>query len=269
MKLRNDPYQVFRFSRTPAGLYARQKWLGEAESSQWKTDFEETVAVLLSDQSPDGSWHHETAATIKHLFGLHLTVRSSNAQIEAALTWLLGSIEVQPEKVHVSAGEIASNIDLKGLPFVPSRPDMFLTGATLFLAAIFGRENDPDVLAVYRWLSSLGIKNKGLWFDRHCSHNIFRALVVHPVFAKDKATELAVDYHADLQKNDGAWGDDLSFYQTLNALAHLDLPQAEMQLEKAFERLYEAQNHDGSWSASEPEWNTFLAVHALKNKGIL
>ena len=26
MKLRNDPYQIFRHSRTPAGLYARQKW---------------------------------------------------------------------------------------------------------------------------------------------------------------------------------------------------------------------------------------------------
>ena len=163
MKLRNDPYQVFRFSRTPAGLYARQKWLGEADSSQWKTDFEETVDVLLSDQSPDGSWHHETAATI----------------------------------------------------------------------------------------------------------NIFRALVVHPVFAKDKATELALDYHADLQKNDGAWGDDLSFYQTLNALAHLDLSHAETQLERAFERLYETQNRDGTWSRSEPEWNTFLAIHALKNKGLL
>jgi hypothetical protein len=37
MRLSNDPYQIFRYSRTPAGLYARQKWLGEAESSQWNT----------------------------------------------------------------------------------------------------------------------------------------------------------------------------------------------------------------------------------------
>jgi hypothetical protein len=113
MKLRNDPYQVFRFSRTPAGLYARQKWLGEADKSQWKTDFQETVDALLADQSPDGSWLQDTAATVKHLFGLHLTVRLSNAQINTALNWLLGNIEVQPEKVHVSAGEVASNIDLK------------------------------------------------------------------------------------------------------------------------------------------------------------
>ena len=106
MKLRNDPYHVFRYSKTPAGLYARQKWLGEAEKSQWKIDYQETVS-------------------------------------------------------------------------------------------------------------------------------------------------------------------DLSFYQTLNALAHLELPQAESQLEKAFKRIYENQNLDGTWSRSEPEWNSFLAIHALRNKGLL
>ena len=269
MKLRNDPYQIFRYSRTPAGLYARQKWLGEAERSQWKTDFQETVGVLLSDQSPNGSWHHETAATIKHLFGLHLTVRSSNAQIESALAWLLENIEIQTDKIHVSAEDVATVNDLTGLPFVPSRLDMFLTAATLFLTTIFDRENEPKVVAVYQCLSTQGIKNKGLWFDGACSHNIFRAMVVHPVFAKDNATGLAVEYHADLQTDDGGWEDGLSFYQTLNALAHLDLPQAEIQLERAFERLYETQNRDGTWSLSEPEWNTFLAIHALKNKELL
>jgi hypothetical protein len=94
-------------------------------------------------------------------------------------------------------------------------------------------------------------------------------MVVHPVFAKDKATAFAVEYLAGLQTDNGGWGDDLSFYQTLNALALLDLPRAESQLERAFERLYENQNRDGTWSRSEPEWNTFLAIHALKNKGLL
>jgi hypothetical protein len=269
MKLRNDPYQIFRFSRTPAGLYARQKWLGEAERSQWQRDFQETVGVLLADQSPGGSWHHETAATIKHLFGLHLTVRSSNTQIESALAWLLEKIEIQTDKIKVSAEDVAAVNDLTGLPFVSSRLDMFLTAATLFLATIFGRENDPEVVAAYQWLRAQGIKNKGLWYDRGCSHNILRAMVVHPVFAKDNATALSVEYLADLQTEGGGWGDDLSFYQTLNALAHLDLHQAETQLEMAFERLYETQNRDGTWSLSEPEWNTFLAIHALKNKGLL
>ena len=269
MKLRYDPYQVFRFSKTPAGLYARQKWLGEAETPQWKTDFQKTVTALLADQLPDGSWHHETVATIKHLFGLHLTVRSLSVQIEAALSWILEKIDLQTKEVYASADDIADNVDLTGLPFVHSRPEMFLTGAALFLAAIFGRGGDPNVLAIYRWLSAQGIKNKGRWFDGASSHNIFRAMVVHPVYAKDKATALAVEYLADLQTETGGWGDDLSFYQTLNALAHLDFPLVEPQLERAFERLWEKQDRGGTWSRSEPEWNTFLTIHALKNKRLL
>ncbi len=269
MKLRYDPYQVFRFSKTPAGLYARQKWLGEAETPQWKTDFQKTVTALLADQLPDGSWHHETVATIKHLFGLHLTVRSLSVQIEAALSWILEKIDLQTKEVYASADDIADNVDLTGLPFVHSRPEMFLTGAALFLAAIFGRGGDPNVLAIYRWLSAQGIKNKGRWFDGASSHNIFRAMVVHPVYAKDKATALAVEYLADLQTETGGWGDDLSFYQTLNALAHLDFPLVEPQLERAFERLWEKQDRGGTWSRSEPEWNAFLTIHALKNKRLL
>jgi hypothetical protein len=58
------------------------------------------------------------------------------------------------------------------------------------------------------------------------------------------------------------------FYQTVNALAHLNLSQADIQLERAFKRLHEMQRRDGSWGRSQREWNTFLIVHALKNKGV-
>jgi len=40
MQLRYDPYTIFKNSMSPAGLYARQKWLGEAENLTWKNDFE-------------------------------------------------------------------------------------------------------------------------------------------------------------------------------------------------------------------------------------
>ena len=119
MKLRYDPYQVFRFSKTPVGLYARQKWLAEVETPQWKNDFKETVAALLADQLPDGSWQHATIETIKHLFGLHLTVRSSTAKIDTALTWILDKIAFQAEGIHVHAEDISTIPNLKGLPFIP------------------------------------------------------------------------------------------------------------------------------------------------------
>jgi hypothetical protein len=260
MKLRHDPYQIFRFSKTPVGLYARQKWLGEAETPQWRIDFKETVAALFADQLPDGSWQHASIETIKRLFGLHLTVRSPTAQIDAALAWLLGKIDLQAEKIHVGVEDVTAGATLEGLPFIKSRPYMFLTGAALFLSSIFGHQTDPDVLALYQWLNEEGIKNKGQWFDEASTHNVLRAMVVHPVFAKDKATALAVEHLADLQTETGTWDHDLPFYQTLNALAHLELDQAEKQLEKAFVLLFEKQNSDGTWSHDEPEWNTFLAI---------
>jgi hypothetical protein len=113
------------------------------------------------------------------------------------------------------------------------------------------------------------INGNGQWVDMVSSHNILRAMVVHPIFAKDKATMLTVEHFANLQTDSGDWGKDLPFYQTLNALAHLESPKADAQLEIAFRRLCEEQNSDGTWSRSEPEWNTFLAIHALKNKGHL
>ena len=161
MKLYYDPYHVFRNSKTPAGLYARQKWLGEAETDQWKIDFKETVAALLTDQLPDGSWSRSTIETIKRLFGLHLTVRSATAQIDAALTWLTNKIDLQAENIHVRDGGATINTSLERLPFIPSLKATFLTGATLFLSSIFGHQSDPEVLALYQWLSSAGIKNKG------------------------------------------------------------------------------------------------------------
>jgi len=61
MNLHYDPYQIFRSGKTPSGLYARQNWLEEAESRQWKIDFEETVSTLFADQLPDGSWGRSEA----------------------------------------------------------------------------------------------------------------------------------------------------------------------------------------------------------------
>ncbi|MEI6154662.1 MAG: hypothetical protein WCQ90_11300 [Deltaproteobacteria bacterium] len=48
-----------------------------------------------------------------------------------------------------------------------------------------------------------------------------------------------------IQNNSGTWADTLPFYQTVNALAHLNLPLADRQLEKAFSLLVHTQNEDG------------------------
>jgi len=269
MKLRYDPFLIFRSSKTPAGLYARQKWLQEFDTPQWQRDFQETVSSLWADQLPDGSWQRLALTTIVRLFGLHLTVRSSSPQIEYALKWLLTKIELQSQAIRVYWEGPVGRSDLTGLPFTPSRTDMFLTGATLFLHTIFGRQDAPTVLTFYRWLCKKWVNSTGGWLDAASSHNIFRALVVHPEFAKDAATTLMIERLSELQTDKGDWGHELPFYQTLNALAHSKLPQAESQLERAVARLIKIQNSDGTWGRHEPEWNTFLSVHALKNKGFV
>jgi hypothetical protein len=269
MKLSIDPYQVFESSKTPAALYARQKWLGESDNRQWKKDFHETVEKLTADQASDGSWHQSEVETITRLFGLHLTVRETSDQINAALEWLKNRIKL-PYSGHQFELEVDGIKDpLEKLPFMCCHPDMFLIGATLFLSSIFGRPNDPSILSIYRWLSLVGVRNKGLWFDRACSHNILRAMVVHPVYCEDPATVMAVESLADQQAVSGEWRNGSPFFQTLNALAHLNILSANQQLQRAFPRLFETQNGDGTWGEVDREWNSFLVVHAMRNKDLI
>ena len=105
MHLHHDPTKVFISSITPAGLYARQKWLGESHTKTWKTDFQNTVRYLLEGQSSDGSWGHSINKTIKHLFGLHLTVRTRTDPINKALEWLLNEVVKVFPKKRINLGE--------------------------------------------------------------------------------------------------------------------------------------------------------------------
>ena len=269
MKLRYDPFQVFGGSRTPAGLYARQKWLGEADTPVWQTDFQKAVEQLFADQVPDGSWQQTTMATIIALFGLHLTVRSADGRIEDALNWLFDKMQRVAGDVGSWNGSEVEAAELRGLPFVSSHPQMLLTGATLFLCSIFNRQSDPAILAVYQRLQKDDLIKENLVRDVASMHNIFRALVVHPLYAHEALATEAVDIYSGMQKENGEWGTRLPFYQTVNALAHLNSPESEAQLERAFSRLLETQNENGTWGRQDWEWNTFLCIHALKNKGLL
>ena len=269
MKLHHNPFQIFHDSKTPVGLYARQKWLGEESTLSWQNDFKLCVDALFVGQLPNGSWQQSSIATIINLFGLHLTVRKSNNRINTALEWLLNKIQLTSKGVRVNADSDIKQTDLYGLPFVLGRTEMLLTGATIFLSCIFSRQNDPNVLAIYQWLSKEGFTRENLNADVASMHNFFRSLVVHPKFANSDLTAKTVEIYAGFQTEKGDWAYGLPFYQTLNALGHLNLRRAEIQLERAFKRLIETQNSDGTWGGRDLEWNTFLSIHALKNKGLL
>lgn len=267
VRMRYDPCQIFAQSKSPAGLYARKKWLGEAESPAWQNDFNETVASLLDGQSADGSWSQSPVETIRRLFGLHLTVRERTGDIEQALKWLIG---------QVLTGDLSGTYfddippaALRELPFVNARQSLLLVCATLFLASVFQLENDERIQAHCRLLSRWLVaqeENDEVWPEKS---NILRAFIVFPAPARDSGTQSLVSALEHQQKPSGLWPAPIPFFLTVNVLAHLDDESARRQWRKALPLLSGAQQKDGAWGGEDREWNTFLVVHALKNKHCL
>ena len=269
MKLRSDPYSIFTHSKTPAGLYARKKWLEQGYSPGFRHDFDEIVGLLLSGQSPDGSWDQSFIETIRRLFDLHLTIRDEIEPVRRGIQWLMDRTSSVFQQHSNRPAEKAARNELSGLPFAPGSSTLLFTGATLFLASVFGHREDPGILHIYDWLQSKGSEGSGRWCGWASYSNILRAFVVHPRYAGSKAVGLAVRNLGLAQKKSGIWRGSIPFYLTVNALAHLDSTVGDAQLAVAFEHLYKTQRRDGTWSRSQPEWNTFLVIHALRNKGEL
>jgi hypothetical protein len=263
--LRYYPYACFTTSDSPFGLYARQKWIGTEEDNTWQSDFDNCVASLWDGQSQDGSWDESFILTVHRLFGLHLTVRHPTEEIEKALEWLLDQTVDGHRGVE---GAILAD-DLLGLPFVTGNPHSLRLAMTLFLRTVFDRADNCEIRARYQELSSRVLRDPEGWGDHSDINNILRAFAVHSVFANDPATLCMVEGLSRIQDDSGMWPETLPFYQTVNALAHLNLPAADRQVKKAFPLLARTQNQDGTWGETQKEWNTFLVVHALRNKKAL
>lgn len=259
------PYDIFRCSTTPPGLYARQKWLKEESSPLWMADFDATVAVLRRGQSEDGLWAGSPIETIHRLFGLHLTVRTSDTTIKKGLYALMDAASAAG--ASGDAGMVSAE-RLRGLPFAPGNREVVISSALLFLAAIFGCAFDPVILERYDRIAANMTAARLEGQDPAALNNTLRALVVHPHYGMHAGTQAAVNWLADRQTPQGDWGPDLPFYQVLNALAHVDMTPANRQCQRAFDRLVQHQNLDGGWGETDRQWNTFLAVHALRNRGL-
>lgn len=268
--LRYNPLQIFYRSKTPAALYARQKWLHQDNTKTWKNDFHETVDVLFAGQCTNGSWNNSLVPTIRALFGLHLTVRQKDPKIERGLEWLLSEEVFSERYSRLANGPHRVSVrELHGLPFSGGSLNYLAKGAGLFLATIFGMENDPRVVRTYKTLRLLGEKREGRWCSWSCSSNILRALIVHPLYRDSSLTRMYVKRLGQLQRPYGHWPPQIPFYQTVNALGHLDFLQSDDLLRRSFMTLREKQNKDGTWGRTQREWNTFLVMHAMKRKNYL
>jgi hypothetical protein len=269
VRLHYNPFQIFKASKTPAGLYARQKWLDESGTVQWQNDFHETLHALMSGQSDDGSWNQSLFETIRCLFGLHLTRRNKTEEIEKALDWLMKHTLNHNSSTIAFPIAPASPDAFAGLPFVPGQTHVSLVCMTLFLTTVFQKGQEPNVLAHYHLLSLWLAQNASVIGTESDKINALRALVVHPNYAEDGATAALVNDLGQIREPSGSWSDSIPFFRTVNALAHLHIEQANRQWDKAQAILCRTQNSDGSWGGEDREWNTFLVVHALKNKGCL
>ena len=266
----HDPFRIFMGSRTPAGLYARQKWMGQEQAGTWKRDSDMTLVNLRAGQYRNGSWNNSVLMTVRKLFGLHLTARKISSEIEHALEWLLKRKTFLREEAFSGekSGRVAPG-DIKGLPFSGGCVSHFVKGAVLFLSTVFGKADDERVVRLYERLCVQGEAKEGIWCSWTCSHNILRAFVVHPAYAESSVVDRYVHALARGQDRHGAWAIPVPYFHTVNALGHLSHPEAERLLRRSFQRLKNTQNADGTWGTHQKEWNTFLIIHAMKRKAEL
>ena len=258
-KLAHDPLAPFAASRTPAGLYARSRWLGG--DPRLGRDMARAVAALGKGQRADGSWGGSPLITLRRLFGLHLTQRDPDPAVERGLDLLWGWAMAPAAPATPTARE------LHGLPFTPSRGDALWPAAALFLATIFGREQEPRVIEGLRHLEKCLMGGDDLgWAARS---NLLRALAVHPEFCRGRGVKVFFEQLLEVIPEQGPWPRGLPFHQVVNALAHLPGRRASGLLRPLLPGLAAAQARDGWWGRTDREFKSFLLVHALKNLGLL
>ena len=162
---------------------------------------------------------------------------------------------------------VIRNNSLRGLPFSEGCSGYFLYSATLFLSSVFGKDKDSRIRLFYEWFDKLGIKNSGKWCGWSCSNNTLRAFIVHPEYSHSLSVKFFIESLQAVQNISGKWEKGISFYSTLNALAHIKTFEVDGQLDAAFKRTLRKQNSDGTWGIKGSEWYTFLVIHAMKNRG--
>jgi len=267
-----DPLQIFAGSKTPAGLYARQKWRHEEDSDSWRRDFNETVNGLRAGQLDNGSWNNSVITTIRKLFGLHLTVREPDEAIRKALDWFLSDDNLWTFKMmpHQAPDDMYDDMTNEinealfyGLPFSIGCFGHFAICAGLFLSNCFGRGEEKKVTRLYEMVAGEIEAKGGCWCSIGCTNNALRAFITHKRYSRSNVTAMIVDYLGRRQHPSGRWKGKTPFYMTFNALAHLDTDEGKSQCRLAAEAILQAQNKDGSWGRTQKEWNTFLVVHAL------
>ncbi len=267
--LKYDPLSIFNGSATPVGLYARSRWIGLDNDPGWQKDFDKTVAALRKGQLANGSWENSPLLTIRRLFGLHLTVRQPDDDIDKALEWLVFKFDTlsDPQISTLFGKQLSSKIE--SLPFVNGDVADFFKAAVLFLSTIFGKGKEKAIAKIFQEVMARFDFKRGRWTNLASTQNFLRAFVVHPEYKHSEVIQKVVRLFADMQSKSGTWDGRINSYLLINALGHLDTDSAKRQLISSLRGISHKQNSDGSWGRSEQEWKTFLIIHAMKKMSVL
>jgi len=155
------------------------------------------------------------------------------------------------------------------IPFVIGNVHVLVNATLLFLAVIFSRARNVAVVKQFGALfQRLGL-TRGRWRSIAVTQNFLRALVVKTDLATEREMKTVVRTLERMQGMSGLWQGNINPYLTVNALGHLNMPEAARQTKKAFACLVQTQNRNGTWGRVRQEWSTFLVMHALKRKAYL
>lgn len=268
--LKYDPLSIFKGSTTPVGLYARSRWIGLDNDSGWQNDFDKTVAALRKGQLANGSWENSPLLTIHRLFGLHLTVRQPDDNIDKALEWLVFTFDTLSDfQIGSLFGKQLSSSKIENLPFVNSNVADLFKAAVLFLSTIFGKGKEEAIAKIFQGVMARFDFKRRRWTSLASTQNFLRAFVVHPEYRNSGVILKVVRMFADMQSTSGTWNERINSYLLINALAHLDMDVAKRQLISSLRGISHKQNSDGSWGRREKEWKTFLIIHAMKRMSAL
>jgi hypothetical protein len=272
MDFRADPYSVFDRDDAPVSLHARMRWQRGAGAAAQAA--RTRIAEIAARQRPDGSWDGSLARTIEALYALWLLGAKPDRTVIAGIDYLAerpGDLrpvaDTCPYKGFFMEAPRRDLQTLRGVPFTMGCSCFVKTGAALFLAAQFGRQNDERIDMAYRSTDRTSRLREGRLCSGPCANNLHLAIAANPQARAAPGARAMVRYMEACQTERGNWERSLPFFQTLWVLSHMPQRSAAQQVERALQRVERTQNPDGSWGRADRTLCTYLVLDSLERAG--
>lgn len=131
--LKYDPLAVFRASRTPAGIYASSRWLGQGHDRSGRLISIEGLRRSTRDSSGTAAGQPPLPTASRH-FELHLTLREPDESVNRGIDWLTDlTASLSDQEISRLNGKEIGLVSLQDMPFVRSSVPALLKAMLPFL----------------------------------------------------------------------------------------------------------------------------------------